>query len=183
MDVLLILEALNPFGAKAEKGLSRENQGPKKKFKIGGGEIGSYLKSSTLHHIRGNKMNKYIKIVLFGFLAWLIPFIASIFFFAPGGGLLVDVFLFKSIMIVVGSIVGALLLVLYFSKISKEFLREGIVVGVAWFAINIILDLIVLLPLLQIDVGNYSAQIGIRYLVIPVMSIAMGYAIAQNLKK
>lgn len=119
-------------------------------------------------------MKKHFKNLLFGFLSWLIPFIASIFFYTKEGTLTVDVFLFKSIMIVVGSISAAILMVLYFKKINKDYLKEGIVIGLGWFAINIILDLLVLLPMSGMSVPDYFAQIGIRYLVIPVMGIMIG---------
>lgn len=120
-------------------------------------------------------MNKNLKILLFGILAWLIPFILSFFFYSREGELQINIFLFKSIMIVVGSITGAVLLVLYFRALEKNYLKEGITVGLAWFAVNILLDLVVLIPMSGMSIGDYFAQIGLRYLVIPVMSIAMGY--------
>ena len=125
-------------------------------------------------------MNKNLRILVFGILAWLIPFIASIFFYSREGELQIDIFLFKSIMIVVGSITGAVLLVLYFRTLEKNYLKEGIVVGVLWFAINILLDLVVLIPMSGMSVGDYFAAIGIRYLVIPVMAIAIGYVADNN---
>ena len=120
-------------------------------------------------------MNKNLKILFYGFLSWFIPFISSFFFYSRTGELQIDIFLFKSIMIVVGSITGAVLLVLYFRALEKNYLREGITVGGSWFAINIILDLVVLIPMSGMPLGDYFAGIGLRYLVIPVMSIAMGY--------
>ncbi|MFC1823531.1 hypothetical protein ACFL9T_12545 [Thermodesulfobacteriota bacterium] len=127
-------------------------------------------------------MKKYLKILLFGFLAWLIPFVVSIFFYSKEGKPIVDIFLFKSIMIVVGAITGAFLMVLYLKKLTRNYLNEAIIIGLSWFAINIILDLIILLPMMKVSIGTYFAQIGLRYLVIPVMSIAMGY-VAENKKR
>jgi len=85
-------------------------------------------------------------------------------------------------MIVVGSAFGASLLVLYFKKIEKNHLYEGITVGLAWFAINIILDLVVLLPMSEMSIGAYFAQIGMRYLIIPIISIAVGYVAGSRVK-
>ncbi len=70
-------------------------------------------------------MNKSLKIALFGFLTWLIPFVVSFFFYSKEGQPLIDIFLFKSIMIVVGSLTGASLLVLYFRGLKKDYLKEG----------------------------------------------------------
>ena len=120
-------------------------------------------------------MNKSLRIVLFGFLSWLVPFVASIFFFSPEGGLVSDVFLFKTIMIVVGSATAAVLFVLHFRNVKQEFLKEGIVIGVAWFALNIVLDILVLLPLTGTDIPTYFAQIGARYLVLPIMAATIGF--------
>ncbi len=119
-------------------------------------------------------MKNHLNNLFFGFLSWLIPFIASIFFYTKEGGLTIDIFLFKSIMIVIGSISAAILMVLYFKKINKDYLKEGIIIGLIWFAINIILDLLVLLPMSGMSMPDYFAQIGIRYLVIPVMGIMVG---------
>ena len=72
-------------------------------------------------------IKKYLKNILFGFLAWLIPFAASFFFYTKDGKLSIDIFLFKSIMIVVGSISAAFLIVFYFKRISANYLKEGII--------------------------------------------------------
>ena len=126
-------------------------------------------------------MNKNIRNILYGFLAWLIPFVSAFFFYSKEGSLVIDIFLFKTIMIVVGTIIGAFLLVSYFKKINNSYLREGIIVGLAWFSINILLDLLVLVPMSEMALPDYFAQIGLRYLVMPVMSIMVG-AVLSNKK-
>ncbi len=126
------------------------------------------------------KMNKNIRNVLYGSLTWLIPFVASIFFYSKEGGLTVDIFLFKSIMIVVGSISAAFLLISYFKNIKNGYLREGVIVGFTWLGINILLDLLVLIPMSGMSIPDYFMQIGIRYLVIPVMSIMVGSALVNK---
>ena len=126
------------------------------------------------------KMNKNIRNILYGILAWLIPFVASFFFYSKEGGLTIDIFLFKSIMIVVGSISAAFLLISYFKKINTGYLREGIIVGLTWFCINILLDLLVLIPMSGMSVADYFTQIGLRYLVMPVMSIMVGASLANK---
>jgi hypothetical protein len=127
-------------------------------------------------------MKKSLKIGLLGFLTWLIPFVISIPFFSKEGQLLIDEHLFKTIMVVVGSVFGALMLVIYFKKAIRGYFREGIIVGLAWLAINWAFDFAVLLPMSGMSVGAYFIQIGLRYLVLPTMSIAMGYLIENKLK-
>lgn len=126
------------------------------------------------------KMSKHIRNILYGFLAWLIPFVTSIFFYTREGVLTIDVFLFKTIMIVVGSTSAAFLLISYFKKIVTSYLKEGIIVGLTWFGINILLDLLVLIPMSGMSVTDYFTQIGLRYLVIPVMSIMVGASLANK---
>ena len=125
-------------------------------------------------------MKKYLKNVLYGFMAWFIPFVASFFFYTKEGKLTIDIFLFKSIMIVVGTISAAFLLVSYFKKINVDYLKEGIIVGLTWFGLNILLDLVVLVPMSGMSIPDYFAQIGLRYIAIPAMSIMIGAALANK---
>ncbi len=87
-------------------------------------------------------MKKYLINILYGFLAWLIPFVASFFFYTREGELTINILFFKSIMIVVGS----------FSA------------GSTWFGIKILLDLLVLIPMSGMSIADYFTQIGIMYL-------------------
>ena len=83
-------------------------------------------------------------------------------------------------MIVIGAIVGAFLLISYFKRINTRYLKEGIIVGLTWFGINILLDLLVLIPMSGMSLTDYFAQIGLRYLVMPVMSIMVGVSLANK---
>ena len=127
-------------------------------------------------------MNRLIKIILFGFLAWLVPFAVSLLFYSPEGKLATDIFFFKTIMILVGSITAAVLLVKYFKGVKKHFVTEALIIGLAWFAISIILDLIILLPMSGMSVDSYFTQIGLRYLSIPIMSLAIGFVLKKKIK-
>jgi hypothetical protein len=122
-----------------------------------------------------------MKIILFGFLAWLVPFIAAFPFYGPKG-LTIDIFLFKTIMIIIGTIVGVLLFVRYFREIKKNYIQEGAVVGLAWFAISVILDMLILLPMSGSDLSSYFAGIGLRYLTLPIIGVGMGQVLADKKK-
>lgn len=124
-------------------------------------------------------MKKYFKIGLFGLLTWLTSFIVSWFFYSKEGQPVIDLIIIKTIMIVLFSILGAVLLILCFKGIHKNYLGEGIGVGIVWLVINWILDLVVLVPMAKMAIGIYFAHIGLRYLMIPTMSISMGYLL-QN---
>ncbi len=107
------------------------------------------------------------------FLAWLVPFVAAVPFYGPAG-LMIDQQLFKSIMIVVGSITAAFLIVWCFRPVEREYTWEAVITGIVWLLANWVLDLIVLVGLLAMPLPDYATQIGLRYLVIPAMVIAAG---------
>ncbi len=118
--------------------------------------------------------------LLYGFLVWLIPFAAAVPFYSPEGEPAIDIFLFKTIMIIVGGITGAVFLVLYFRRVTVNPVREGIIIGCVWLAINWALDFAVLVPLNDMAMGTYFAEIGLRYLTLPTFSIAIGVLLSQT---
>lgn len=119
-------------------------------------------------------MNKYLKIILFGFLVWLVPFVVSFFIYPLKT---VGNPLFESIMLLVITIMVVALAYLYLKDIKTDFIREGVIIGVVWFIINIAIDLVLFLPPspMQMSLTNYMMDIGITYLMIPVITIGMGY--------
>jgi hypothetical protein len=119
------------------------------------------------------------RIILYGFIAWLIPFLVAIPFYSPSGELLTDRDLFKTIMILTGGITGAVLIVHLFSHIDVPYLYAGCLSGCIWLLINWALDILFLIPLNGLDISTYYYEIGFRYLMIPVMTIMSGY-IAKN---
>ena len=127
-------------------------------------------------------MNKYLKIVLFGFILWLILFIAGFPFVDSSGNFLIPKTLFLSIMFVVGSLVGVTLSVRYFKEIGTNYVREGVTIGVAWLVICLGLDLVfVLIGLFSMTVTQYFTDIGLCFLSIPIYTIGMGYALMQKM--
>ncbi|WP_243668479.1 hypothetical protein [Methanoculleus chikugoensis] len=52
-----------------------------------------------------------------------------------------------------------------------------------WLLINWALDAVILLPLSGgMDAGTYMAQIGLRYLSIPIIAVGIGYAAEQAVR-
>jgi uncharacterized membrane protein YpjA len=87
--------------------------------------------------------------------------------------------MFKSLMMVVGSAVGAWLLVRVFRQ-RPAFKRAGMVVGLLWFGINVSLDALILVPLTKMSLPDYFGEIALRYLVIPIMAFAIGVATSTS---
>jgi len=112
------------------------------------------------------------RIVLYGVLSWLIPFLVSLPFYDRGGQPRIPIDLLKSLMVVVGAGVGAWLLVRVFER-PPAFANSGAVVGGLWLGMHVLLDLAVLVPLSKMPLPAYVSQIALRYLTIPIMSIAI----------
>jgi hypothetical protein len=89
---------------------------------------------------------------------------------------------FKSIMIVSGTISGGYLLFHFFKIVNSDFILHGLIVGLSWFAINILLDSIILIPIMKVTFITYLKSIGLSYISIPAISISMGYLLDKKVK-
>ncbi|WP_321429607.1 hypothetical protein [uncultured Methanolobus sp.] len=126
-------------------------------------------------------MNKYLKMVFYGLILWLVPFIVSFAFVDMEGNFTIDETFFKSLMVVTGALVGVVLAVRYFRDVETNYVNEGIVLGVTWLVINLVLDLLMVYGgFFQMGVMEYFTGIGLRYLAMPVYTIGMGYALKQQ---
>ena len=124
-------------------------------------------------------MNKYLKVILFGFLTWLIPFAISFVVFpfkATNRGF------FETVMAVTVAAVAVLFAILYLRQVTSGFLGEGVLIGGIWFGVNIVIDLFLFLPPspMQMSLGDYMLDIGLTYLIYPIVTIGLGYAYAQK---
>jgi hypothetical protein len=122
------------------------------------------------------------RITLLGLLSWAVPLAASFLFFDRTGQLTISQPLFKSIMVVVSGGFGAALLVLAFRRVLPSW-RTGLALGCYWLFLNLALDLLVLVPLTGMTIKTYFYDIGLRYLLIPIVSTAMGAAAAEASSK
>lgn len=119
-------------------------------------------------------MKRVCKIILFGCILWVVPFVIGFFFYDKSGSLAIEETFFKSIMVFVGNLTGALLLYFYLRKYSGNYLREATIIGFSWFLINVILDVFILIPMSDMTFLSYSTDIGLRYLVLPTFAILLG---------
>lgn len=120
-----------------------------------------------------------MRLVGFGFLIWLIPFLVSFVIFPLRSS---NRPLFESIMPVVLVFAVMIFSVLYFKKIEHQSLREGTLIGVVWFVISIAIDLVLFLPPspMQMSIADYMEDIGLTYLII--LIIPIGFSVLLNKK-
>lgn len=128
-------------------------------------------------------MKKIFPLLISGFLLWLLPFLASFLFFTPQGELAVDVAFFKSIMFTLSTFLGSAFLVWYFRKPHPNAVRAGWIAGITWFVINILLDVIILIPFSGMSYLVYFTQVGWIYVNMIVMSVAFGMVVERTKKE
>lgn len=85
--------------------------------------------------------------------------------------------LFESIMPLVLTIVVIVLAYYYLKNLDVNYIKEGILIGIIWFIINIAIDLFMFLPPspMQLSLADYMMDIGLTYVIIPVITTGMGY--------
>ncbi len=77
-------------------------------------------------------------IIFYGILLWLIPFVVAFIvfptkiFFPP---------FFETIMAVTVTLCVVIFAVMYFKRVTADFVRAGVTIGIVWFAISILIDL------------------------------------------
>lgn len=117
--------------------------------------------------------------ICYGIILWLVPYITAI----PLLPLYTtDLTFFKTVMMVEAGVLGAFLAALYFNKVEKDYLSEGILLGVVWLLVNWLLDVAALLPFSHMPIDRYFLEIGLRYLNAPAITIAVGYALSRKSK-
>ncbi|MBR1368766.1 hypothetical protein RJ53_04275 [Methanocalculus chunghsingensis] len=121
-------------------------------------------------------MHRHLRLLLYGILTWLIPFGLSLPFYGSDGALRIDIFAFKSIMIISGAAAGTLLIFLYLRSLPKEtaWITAGMTIGITWLLINQALDLLMMVGLFGVEPWEWFAGIGSRYLIIPMMALLAG---------
>jgi hypothetical protein len=127
-------------------------------------------------------MKSIKKAVLYGFLLWLIIFLISIFTFPVRE---TNRPLFESIMPVAISICVVLFSLRYFARVDRRFLLEGILIGLIWLVINVAIDIPLFLvggPM-KTTPFEYASDIGITYLMIPIITIGLGRIAGRKVRR
>lgn len=96
-------------------------------------------------------------------------------FHTPDGQLLTDIFLFKSVMILVGNLTGCILIAALALKITGKKFSILLTTGLIWLAINWGLDFLILIPMSKMSVSDYFIKIGLGYLTMVIIPSAVGY--------
>lgn len=124
-------------------------------------------------------MKNPVRLLLFGLLTWIVPFVVAFAFYDQHGQLATSKELFKSTMIVVSTLTGCFSLYKYLGNFNSGFARQGWIAGLVWVAMNLVLDLLILVPMSGMTVSYYFISIGMGYVVIPTICV-MGGMLAER---
>ena len=116
-------------------------------------------------------MTSVRKAIQLGLLIWLVPFVVAVLVFPLKTSWRS---LFESIMPVTVSAVATASAAFYFRGVQVSSLREGLAVGLVWMAISVAIDLpLMLSPPIRMPLLEYAADIGLTYLMIPVITLGI----------
>lgn len=118
-------------------------------------------------------MKSIKKAILYGFLIWLIPFVVAFIIFPLHDS---NRPLFESIMPVAIALCVVIFGKMYFKNVEANYKKEGIWLGLIWIIISLVIDLILFMPEspMHLSFVDYLMDIGITYLMIPVITIGFG---------
>jgi hypothetical protein len=124
-------------------------------------------------------MTSMKRAVLYGLLLWLILFLVAFALFAIRTNARP---LFESIMAVAVALATVLLAYRYFAHVTSGYLREGFLLGAVWMVINVLVDLPLMLSPspMQMTASEYLADIGLTYLLIPVVTTGIGAVVQRS---
>jgi hypothetical protein len=119
--------------------------------------------------------------LLYGFLLWLIPFIVAFLIFPLRES---ERPLFETIMAVTVTLAVVVFSILYFGKTDGGYLREGVRIGILWFVISIVIDLLMFMwgPM-KMSFLDYMYDIGFTYLIYPTVTIGFGYLLQRKVQR
>lgn len=124
-------------------------------------------------------MNSIKRAIGYGVVLWIIPFVVSLLIFPlkKSGSPL-----FETIMPVTLTFCAVVLTVLYFRKTQKESLVESIKLGGLWLLISIAIDLCMFMwgPM-KMPFPDYMLDIGLTYLIFPIVTIGAGYILENKI--
>jgi hypothetical protein len=124
-------------------------------------------------------MNKILKITGFGFIVWLIPTIIT---------LLVSYLEFMSFFDVVSALAIAITVIvftyLYFRDINVDLVKEGVIIGIVWLIMSLILDIVLIyLGITKLSLMEYAIYVAPLYVIVPAITIGFGLYKDQMMSK
>ncbi len=124
-------------------------------------------------------MKSWSKTIGYGLLVWLTPFVVAFIIFPIHESARP---LFESIMAVAVSTTSVAFGILYLKHVSQNIVKEGIQLGILWLILSILIDapLMLLGGPMKMSIAEYTADIGVTYLCIPVITWGLSIAYSRS---
>jgi hypothetical protein len=128
-----------------------------------------------MQNFGGEGMNKTVKTLLLGLMAWAIPFLSSFFVWdvkanAPS----IDLAWFYALMSVTGAIGFSIAAYYQFKDADRDAVKRGWTTGIIWYVELILLDLVFLVGLLGMTMTAYYHLL-LTYLTPLILCVMIGY--------
>ena len=123
-------------------------------------------------------MASWRRALLLGLLVWLLPFVIALI-----ASQLKDSWrsLFESIMPVTLAAVVVGFSLLYFRQVGAPTVREGVILGILWSIVSVLIDLpLMLSPPIKMPLIEYLADMGLTYLMMPIITAGIAAAKADG---
>ena len=125
-------------------------------------------------------MSKILRLLRFGFLSWLVTFLGSVCIFPLKAD---NRPLFETLVGVCLAFSTVLFTVLYFRKLRSSYVREGVLLGLAFFVCNILFDLLLFMEgPMKMSFSDYMMDIGLAYLSMPIVTVGVGYLLQSAVR-
>lgn len=123
-------------------------------------------------------MNKNAKIINYGLLVWLVPSLITVIL----GSFLAAMNIFEIVSAAAIAVIVIIFSYLYFKGIAENFIKEGVLIGISWLIISIVLDIILIfLGISQLTLMNYTMYVAPLYIIIPAITIGLGLYMNQKM--
>jgi hypothetical protein len=118
---------------------------------------------------------RWQRIAGYGIVLWLVPFAVAFGLFGVRES---NRALFESLITVIGVACAVEASLLFFRTAREVGLAPGLIVGFAWAAISVVIDLPIFLNIFHMPLPDYAADIALTYLSFPL--ITTGIAVASS---
>jgi hypothetical protein len=119
------------------------------------------------------------KIISYGLLVWLIPSLITVTLAS-----FVAMNIFEIISAVAIAVTVIIFSYLYFKGITENFIKEGILIGISWLIISIVLDIIlIVLGISQLSLTSYAMYVAPLYIIIPAITAGLGLYMNQRMNE
>ncbi|HTV73609.1 MAG TPA: hypothetical protein VME66_07895 [Candidatus Acidoferrales bacterium] len=109
----------------------------------------------------------------FGVMSWIVPFVASIALYPLKA---TNEPLFETIVSILILVSAGGLGRLWYRTVPPVHVSDGFALGTAWLLINVVLDQSMLLSIFgpqRMPLAVYLTQVGLKYLIIPIVLVAL----------